>query len=122
MSATIYLSRAFVEFGPFAPDEIVAFKKRGLLREIDHIRNHGKDDWIPLATWLASLAPPFKSTITSAKEPVAKKATAKKASEPAKKSGPSKKGDLSKKSGPCEKGGDQESKMRERVSNSPLIC
>lgn len=110
MSATIYLSRAFVEFGPFAPDEIVAFKKRGLLREIDHIRNHGKDDWIPLATWLASLAPPFKSTITSAKEPVAKKATAKKASEPAKKAAPAKKATSAKKAAPAKKAATKKAK------------
>lgn len=98
MTATIYISRAFVEFGPFLPEEIIAFEKRGLLREIDHIRHHGKDDWIPLAAWLASTsspvvapaktAPTKKASSTPATK-AAPKATKKAA--PVKKAAPAKK-------------------------------
>jgi hypothetical protein len=39
MSTTpVYLSRSFVEFGPFAVEEMKDFYSRGLLKEIDHIR------------------------------------------------------------------------------------
>jgi hypothetical protein len=82
MKPNIYLSRAFVEFGPFTPEEIIAFEKRGILREIDHIRHHGKDDWIPLATWITSLTAPSKGTLAA---PTKKPAVAKKAAAVAKK-------------------------------------
>jgi len=85
MSTSVYLSRAFVEFGPFAPQEIVAFEKRGLLRPIDHIRHHGKDDWTPIATWLASIDAPSTPTVKSPPEEPAKKVPVKKAAAPAKK-------------------------------------
>jgi hypothetical protein len=103
MKPNIYLSRAFVEFGPFTPEEILAFGERGILRDIDHIRHHGKDDWIPLAIWMASLTPPATPPLTTptkktaATNTVAKKAPAKKA--PAKKA-PSKKAPTKKASKP----------------------
>jgi hypothetical protein len=95
MNSSVYLSRAFVEFGPFDPTEILAFEKRGILREIDHIRHHGKDDWIPLQTWLASAKTgpkPAMATPATAPKPGTKKNAV-----PAKKSAPNKKAAATKK-------------------------
>ena len=74
----IYVSRAFVEFGPFSPAEISDFIQRGILRDIDHMRFHGADVWTPLPSWKPEHghAPVFK--------PAGKKAAAKKVA-PAKK-------------------------------------
>jgi len=86
MKTNIYLSRAFVEFGPFTPEEVIAFEKRGILRDIDHIRHHGKDDWTPVASWLATLTPAHETLPTApAKKAAATKVVAKKAAAPAKK-------------------------------------
>jgi hypothetical protein len=91
---TIHISRSFVEFGPFLPEEIVQFEKRGLLRDIDHIRVEGEDSWCPVAEWLASIAvkapktavvskPAAKpKTSSPSKAATAKKAAAKPATEP----------------------------------------
>ena len=35
MSNLVYLSRSFVEFGPFTPQELLDFSKRGILKGID---------------------------------------------------------------------------------------
>ncbi len=87
MKNLIYISRAFVEFGPFPDAELRDFLKRGILRDGDHFRHHGLDDWLSLDQWIASVpgakAAPTKAKPASAKKAAAKKAPAKKA--PAKK-------------------------------------
>lgn len=82
MKTLVYLSRAFVEFGPFTTKEMKDFHRRGLLRDIDHIRQEGEDQWIPAAAWAAAVAVPAK---TPAK-PKAKPADPKPSKAPAAKS------------------------------------
>jgi hypothetical protein len=86
----VYLSRAFVEFGPFSVEEMKNFYSRGLLQEIDHIRPHGGDQWFHVMDWVNSLP----ATETATPKPAAKKAApaakkttpaAKKVAAPAKK-------------------------------------
>jgi hypothetical protein len=96
MSTTpVYLSRSFVEFGPFAVEEMKDFYSRGLLKEIDHIRLEGTDEWLHVVDWVNSIPavesaqpkPAAKSKPTAKKAaPAAKKAAApKKTAAPAKK-------------------------------------
>lgn len=81
----VYLSRAFVEFGPFSVEEMKNFYSRGLLQEIDHIRPEGSDHWLHLMDWVNSLP----ATETAAPKPAAKKAApAKKSAPAAKKAAP----------------------------------
>jgi hypothetical protein len=51
----LYISRLFVEFGPFEANEIQSFIQRGLLSETDYLRVQGKEDWINISDW----TPPF---------------------------------------------------------------
>ena len=51
---SIYLSRAFVEFGPFTEDEVVTFYQRGILHISDHVRLFDQPDWTPLSEWAAT--------------------------------------------------------------------
>jgi hypothetical protein len=97
MQNLVYLSRSFVEFGPFSTEEMTAFYSRGLLQEIDHIRPEGGDSWLPVVEWINSLpapqapakaAKPAKKAAPAAKKAAAPKKTAapvkKTASKPAK--------------------------------------
>ena len=79
MNQLVYVSRAFVEFGPFTLTEILDFEKRGILCNADYLRNDGQDDWVHVQTWIADSA-------SKAKAPAVKKAKApaKKAAAPAK--------------------------------------
>ena len=80
MSQLIYLSRNFVEFGPFKPEEIVDFKKRDILLESDYVRTEPGHHWYPIEEWLASSTPAAKPSLDGATpvapepEPPAKKA------------------------------------------------
>jgi hypothetical protein len=58
----VYLSRSFVEFGPFTPAEMKDFFSRGLLRDIDHIRHDGHDDWSSVTHWIAQADTAPKAT------------------------------------------------------------
>lgn len=82
----VYLSRSFVEFGPFSVDEMKNFYSRGLLQEIDHIRPHGGDQWFHVMDWINSQP----ATESAPAKPATKKAapTAKKAAPAAKKAAP----------------------------------
>jgi hypothetical protein len=80
MKATLHLSRAFVEFGPFTVEEMRAFLERGILKSTDYIRVDSSETWLHVDEWAAA-KPPVK--------PAAKKAPAKK--EAAKKAAPVKK-------------------------------
>lgn len=72
MSDTIYLSRFFVEFGPFAKKDILDLQKRGLLHETDYLLADGSTVWVHKDEWLSGTTGP-----APAKPPVAKKAPAK---------------------------------------------
>ena len=77
MSTPIFISRNFVEFGPFLPVEIIDFHGRGILGELDHVREDGQDEWLFITEWVE------KSKAPAPKAPVAKKAVAVKAPAPA---------------------------------------
>ncbi len=85
MNQLVYVSRAFVEFGPFTTQEVLDFEKRGILCNADYLRNDGQSEWIHVQDWIAIAAKPAKKTakpVTKAKAKAkapAKKAPAKKA-------------------------------------------
>ena len=87
----LYISRLFVEFGPFEANEIHSFIQRGLLSETDYLRVQGKEDWVHISDWtpphtyqpaqntaVKKTKPKPAKTVAAKKAPV-KKATAKKA-------------------------------------------
>lgn len=69
----LYLSRAFVEFGPFPSSELLSFHQRGILKETDYVRVEGSDEWLHVEDWAAQKKP---SPAPAAKKPAAKKAKA----------------------------------------------
>ncbi len=100
MSTPIFISRNFVEFGPFLSTEILDFHGRGILGDLDHVREDGEDEWLFITEWVekakkpaakaaakpkaepvAAVAPPAAPAAKKAatKAPAAKKAAAKKA-------------------------------------------
>lgn len=79
MSSTLHLSRAFVEFGPFTPDEMCAFLERGILKSTDYIRVGNSETWLHVDEWAASAPKPAAKLAAETKPAVAKKAPAKKA-------------------------------------------
>ncbi|MHB1080918.1 MAG: hypothetical protein ACYC67_16060 [Prosthecobacter sp.] len=80
MKDLVYLSRAFVEFGPFAKKEILDFQKRGLLSETDYLRDEGSDSWVHYQEWLTVVPMPAPKLVkkTAEKAPAAKAPAAKK--------------------------------------------
>ncbi len=86
-----YLSRSFVEFGPFPAAEILSFYQRGLLKNTDYVRAESKSTWTHVNDWAASQTPvkaaPAVKPTAAAKAPAAKSkpAPAVKAAAPAKK-------------------------------------
>ena len=58
MKDLVYLSRSFVEFGPFSKKEILDFQKRGLLAESDYLRDEGSDNWLHSQEWLTVVPMP----------------------------------------------------------------
>jgi hypothetical protein len=84
MKDLVYLSRAFVEFGPFSKAEILDFQKRGLLNDSDYLRNEGTDAWLPCQEWMSIIPLPAPKVV---KRPAAKSAkpATKAAAPPAKK-------------------------------------
>ena len=79
MSTLAYISRNFVEFGPFKKEEVLDFHSRGILGELDHVREDGSDVWIYIGEWIpkAPVAAP-KAKAKSTPKPAAKKAATKK--------------------------------------------
>lgn len=79
----LYLSRAFVEFGPFSASELLSFQERGILKETDYVRGEGSEDWLHVNDWAATAkpAPPKKTAAkkAGAAAPAVKKPAAKKA-------------------------------------------
>lgn len=76
----LYLSRAFVEFGPFTSPEMQAFHARGILKDSDYIRPESSDSWVHVNEWAAAL-PAVEAPLPT--PPPAKKVAAKKAAAPA---------------------------------------
>ena len=54
-SPSIYLSRAFVEFGPFTEEEVITFYQRGILHISDHVRTLAEPLWTPVAEWATAM-------------------------------------------------------------------
>ncbi|MBE2287541.1 MAG: hypothetical protein IAE77_29060 [Prosthecobacter sp.] len=82
MKDLVYLSRAFVEFGPFTKKEILDFQKRGILSSADYLRSDGSDSWLHYEEWL-TIVPITEPKLV--KKPVAAKEAAAPAKAPAKK-------------------------------------
>ncbi|WP_395744889.1 hypothetical protein [Prosthecobacter sp.] len=81
MKDLVYLSRSYVEFGPFAKKEIIDFQKRGLLSTADYLRDEGSDNWVHYQEWLTVVPMPEPKLVKkpAVKEPAAKAAPAAKA-------------------------------------------
>ena len=81
MSNLVYLSRSFVEFGPFTPQELLDFSKRGIPKDIHHIHQQGRSAWLTVADWLKTqpAAPATASAKTAKAKSAAPKTPAKKA-------------------------------------------
>ncbi len=84
-----YLSRSFVEFGPFPADEILSFHQRGLLKNTDYVRAEGKSAWTHVNDWAAGQS--AVKAATPAKAAPVKKAPASKPKPAAKVAAPAKK-------------------------------
>ncbi len=74
MKDLVYLSRAFVEFGPFAKKEILDFQKRGILTDSDYLRDEGSESWVHYQEWLTVVPMPEPKLVKKApaKTPAAK--------------------------------------------------
>jgi len=76
----VFLSRSYVEFGPFTADELSGFAGRGLLLESDYVKETGGHVWQPCNEWLASLtSTTAKASAAPAKAPARKRAAKPKA-------------------------------------------
>lgn len=82
MKDLVYLSRAFVEFGPFSKKEILDFQKRGLLKDTDYLRDEGTDTWLHCQEWISIIPMPAPKLL---KRPAAKVAKTTKSPSVAKK-------------------------------------
>lgn len=74
-----YLSRSFVEFGPFSTEEMISFQQRGLLKDTDYIRAEGTEDWTHVSDWQGLPPVADKAPVAKVKTAPVKKAPAKKA-------------------------------------------
>jgi hypothetical protein len=73
----IYISRNYVEFGPFEGTEIAAFHARGIVTSDDHLHVIGSDTWVSAQEWLAKPAASAPKALNA--KPKAAKAAVKKA-------------------------------------------
>jgi len=53
----LYLSRSFVEFGPFSVTEMLGFHQRGILADSDYVRADGTENWLHVNDWAANQMP-----------------------------------------------------------------
>ena len=74
----LYISRNFVEFGPFKPEEILDFKKRAILLDSDYLRLDGTEEWLSVDAWVTKESSPAPEAPVKAKA-APKKKSAKKA-------------------------------------------
>jgi hypothetical protein len=79
MSTPIYISRNFVEFGPFKPEEVLDFHARGILGELDHVCEKGNTDWVYIGEWVSHMTAPAPKAHAKPKPAATKKVAAKKA-------------------------------------------
>lgn len=76
MKDAYYLSRAYVEFGPFPSVELLGFHDRGLLKSYDYISGAGiHGAWIPATDWVTAQKTPSKA-VPVKKAPAAAKVKA----------------------------------------------
>lgn len=80
MNESLYLSRSFVEFGPFSLVELQGFYKRGILQDSDYVSASG-GAWVHVSEWAAALPAPAPAPKEAA--PAKKAAPKAKAAEPA---------------------------------------
>lgn len=73
MTDALYLSRSFVDFGPFKPTEVLDFIKRGIVVPTDYIRRELTTDWMTIPDWQTSLTAAPKATKAKPKAKVAAK-------------------------------------------------
>lgn len=73
MTDALYLSRSFVDFGPFKPSEVLDFIKRGIVVPTDYIRLEMTTDWMTIPEWQTSLTGPPKAVKAKPKTKVAAK-------------------------------------------------
>lgn len=78
MKHLYYISRNFVEFGPFALAEITNFKTRGVLNDHDYVRADKDHHWKPLAAWIKenTKAAPAEKPAANAKSAAPRKRAA----------------------------------------------
>jgi hypothetical protein len=50
-SSQVYVSRYHVEFGPFAPHEVIRLFERRVFFPTDYIRESGSNHWTPAREW-----------------------------------------------------------------------
>ena len=94
MKNTLYLSRSFVEFGPFSATEMQDFYSRGLLKDSDYISADSAGAWLHVNEWMASQKAPGESkpaALKSAVKPANPKAKTAPAPAPTAKKAPAKK-------------------------------
>jgi hypothetical protein len=85
MKDAIYLSRSFVEFGPFTTAEVQEFHKRGILKDSDYISSSTGGEWLHVNEWVATSKAPADPKPAPAKPAPAKTAAKAPAAAPAKK-------------------------------------
>ncbi|MDZ4287303.1 MAG: hypothetical protein U0984_05065 [Prosthecobacter sp.] len=74
MKETLYLSRSFVEFGPFSVTEMQDFHKRGLLKDSDYVSSDAAGAWLHVNEWAATLKAPAALKAATKPAPAAPKA------------------------------------------------
>ena len=77
MKDSLYLSRSFVEFGPFSVAEMQDFYKRGLLKDTDYVSADSAGEWLHVGEWASTVK------AAAGSKPAAKPAVSKTKSEPA---------------------------------------
>lgn len=77
---SLYISRNYVEFGPFSATEVAGFHSRGIVGSHDYVRSTSHEQWVPVPVWLSDTPPApeavtVKKTQTRAKKPAAPRKT-----------------------------------------------
>jgi hypothetical protein len=74
MNDSYFLSRAYVEFGPFPAAEMLDFFDRGLLREADYILGEStQSNWLHVSEWVALHRAPANASKKAVKKEGVKK-------------------------------------------------
>jgi hypothetical protein len=78
MNNLYFISRNFVEIGPFYGQEIADFKKRGVFKDGDYMRSESAQNWETIAQWIAEGSPEKTTSKKKASSPAKKRAPASK--------------------------------------------